>query len=189
MTFANVKSIMMSEGMVKQITSGGKVIWKAIEEVIQPILNLLPTATDTDRKTIYGGDYNGDGVNDGYRTGYRLSSSSGNPSSLSGMCCSGFISAKPGDILRIKGTVPKTGTASYVITYNSNNTKVAHQSIYQTSTPDWGNSSSVPWQSYADGVLTITLDSNFGTGFDSIRFSAGVIDANTVVTINQEITE
>lgn len=187
MIFANVKSLTILEGVVKQISCGGSVIWKAIEDVVETVVNLLPTATDTDRKTIFGGDYNGDGVNDGYITGKRLSSS-GSVATLTGMCASGFIPAQSGDILRIKGITPKTGTASYVITYNSSNTKVAHKSLYQTSS-GWGNTSNNPWQSYENGILQVTLDSNFGTGFNAIRFSAGVIDANTIVTINQEITD
>jgi len=104
------------------------------------------------------------------------------------MCASGFMPAKVGDVLRIKGIEPRTGTTSYVITYNSTNTKVAHASIAQRgSTPDdWRVTGCV--DSYENGILTITLDSaTFGTGFDSFRFSAGVIDENTIVTINQEI--
>ena len=183
MNFKTLKSLSIPEGIVTQISSGGKTFWSAAKEAIK---NLLPTATDTDRKTIYGGDYNGDGVNDGYITGKRLSSS-GSVSTLTGMCCSGFIPAKEGDILRIKGISPKSGTASYVITYNSSNNKIAHQSIYQGGS-DWSNSTSAPWQSYSNGVLTITLSSGyFGTGFDAIRFSAGVIDTDTIATINQEI--
>jgi hypothetical protein len=183
MIFTNVKSIIIPEGKVTQIASGNTIIWKSSESSGPSgpaYTNLLPLATDTDRKTIYNGC--------GYITGKRLSSS-GSVSTATGMCASGFIPAKEGDILRIKGTTPKTGTSSYVITYNSSNEKVAHKALYQNSVPEWVNSSSYPWQSYADGVLTITLDSNFGTGFDAIRFSAGVINSDTIVTINQEITD
>lgn len=185
MNFTTLKSLSIPEGIVTQISSGGKTFWSAVKEAIK---NLLPTATNTDRKTIFGGDYNGDGVNDGYITGKRLSSS-GSESTLAGMCCSGFITVKEGDILRIKGAYPKASTASYVITYNSSNTKIKHQTIYQNSSnTDWMNSSSAPWQSFSNGVLMVPLISDyFGTGFDAVRFSAGVIDANTIVAINQEI--
>lgn len=191
MDFSKVKSLIIPEGNVKQIVSSiDGIIWKTVENVVEPITNLLPLATDIDRNTIYGGDYNGDGVNDGYITGYRLSSSSGNPTSMAGMCCSGFIPAKSGDILRIKGITAKTGTASYVISYNSANTKVTHKGLGQTDSLEWTNDSNYPWQSYENGVLTVYLNSEyFGTNFDAIRFSAGIIDNNTIVTINQEITD
>lgn len=186
MDFSNLQALVIPEGEVTKIAVGDIILWEAIENVAE-IINWLPKATATDRKTIFGGDYNGDGKNDGYVTGKRLSSS-GSEATLTGMCCSGFIPAEPGDILRIKGTAPKTGTASYVITYNSSNTKVAHQGVYQDNNT-WVNSASSPWQKVENGVLQITLDSNFGTGFDAIRFSAGTIDANTIVTINQEIVD
>lgn len=182
--FTGVKAISIPEGVVKQIVlkSDGVILWKGGYK------NWLPEATTTDRKTIYGGDYNGDGTPDGYMTGRRLSSS-GSDTSQSGMCCSGFIPAKAGDILRFKNTKPKYGSASYVITYNSSNTKVAHQSIAQKKDgSDWSPPGIKSWQSNVDGILQITLDPNyFGTGFNAIRFSAGVISADTIVTINEEI--
>ena len=187
MDFSNLQALVIPEGEVTKIAVGDIILWEAIESVVE-IINWLPKATTTDRKTIFGGDYNGDGKNDGYVTGKRLSSS-GSESTQTGMCCSGFISAKSGDILRIKGTAPKTGTGSYVITYDSSNKKVAYQSVPQTSSGQWSSSTSYSWYSYKDDVLQITLDSNFGTGFDAIRFSAGTINANTIVTINQEIVD
>ena len=53
MIFANVKSITIPEGNVKQIALGSTILWKAVEET-SGYTNLLPSATDTDRKTIYG---------------------------------------------------------------------------------------------------------------------------------------
>ena len=143
--------------------------------------NLLPTAKDTDRKTIYDGD--------GYIEGYRLSSS-GSTSALANACTSGFISAQPGNVLRIKGIMPIQGTATqYVITYNSSNAVVKYQQIPdKDDNSDWGTSGVKTWYKYTDGVIEITLDStNFGTGFNAIRFSCGTITADTIVTINEEI--
>lgn len=152
--------------------------------------NKLSLATDTDRITIYGGDYNGDGVNDGYITGYRLTSSGGT-SALSNACASGFIPAKVGDVLRIKGITPIQGTASqYVITYNSSNTVVKHLGLRdKDDNSDWGTVTT-PWWKYENGIITITLESgSFGSDFNAIRFSAGIIDNNTIVTVNEEIVE
>jgi hypothetical protein len=92
MIFANVKSIIIPEGKVKQIKSGSILIWEKMEEIVVEIKNWLKYATTTDMTTIFGGDYDGDGVPDGYVTGRRLSSSGGE-SPLTGMCCSGFIEA------------------------------------------------------------------------------------------------
>lgn len=178
--FTGVKAIVIPEGVATKIVSGAKTLW----ERVAGITNLLPLATDLDRTTILNGV--------GYLTGYRLSSSTsvvGCAVALSGMCTSGFIPAQPGDILRIKGTLAKLGTASYVISFTSANEKVGYRSLaFNNSSLEWDNSSEHPWQSYANGILTIDLSSAyFGTGFDAVRFSAGTIDENTIVTINEEI--
>ena len=106
------------------------------------------------------------------------------------MCASGFIPCKEGDIVRIKNTKPKPGTASYLITYDSSNAKIAHKTFgHNSNNTDWtSNTSFGAHDSYKNGVLTITLSSEkYGTGFDSFRFSARTIDENTIVTVNEEI--
>ena len=71
MILANMKSLTIPEGKVKQISCNDNILWKVVEDVVETIKNLLPTATNTDRKTIFGGDYNGDGVNDEWRVAYK----------------------------------------------------------------------------------------------------------------------
>ena len=144
--------------------------------------NLLPTATDTDRKTIYGGDYNGDGVNDGYATGKRLSSSGGE-SAKDGCCCSGFISAKAGDVLRVKYADGVSGTSTYVIAYDNSNTKTNYKTTFVAGGL-W------PWNSTDPEVIyKATLTSaDFGDNFNAIRLS-GVFTDKTIITINEEIKE
>lgn len=174
MDFSSVKKIVIPEGEVKQIECNGVVLWKG------GYTNVLPLATDTDRKTIYQGK--------GYITGYRLSSSSGSLSANANMRTSGFISAKEGDVIRIKGISPRRGTPSYVITYNSNNTKIQYRSIPQHDDGTDYYDIVYDWYSYKNGIITIKLlSSYFGTGFNAFRFCAGVIDENTIVTINEEI--
>ena len=69
--------------------------------------NVIPTSKDTDGVTVYGADYNGDGANDGYLKSTRLSGSSGSTATAGELCCAtGFITAKVGDIVRIKGAFP-----------------------------------------------------------------------------------
>lgn len=148
--------------------------------------NLLPTAKAADRTTIYGGDYNGDGVADGYKEKTRLSGSSGLETTNSSydMISTGFIPAKDGDILRVRGYVMSTGsTASYIVAYNSSNTRTGGIGWYPTTGLD-------KYTYDADtNTFTVPLTaSNFGSGFDAIRFCCGSLD-NGIVTINQEIKE
>ena len=156
--FSTVKAITIPEGVVTKIVSGVQTLWQKAG-----FKNLLPLATDTDRKTIYNGI--------GYLPDYRLSSS-GSVSKAAGMFASVFITAVQGDILCIKGAVGAPSTTCYVISYNSSNTKVAHKQIAVVSgTGEWSNSAA--GQSYANGVLTIPLVStDYGTGFNAIRVSA-----------------
>lgn len=166
-------------------------LYKKTTEIVESVIgytNLLPTAKDTDRTTIYGSDYTGDGVNDGYLFNARLSSSgSVSTSNATGFSASGFIPAKEGDILRIKGSSPKTGVGAYVSSYNASNALVKAYALSQDgSPPDWVAKNAV---AYTDGILTVTLSSTyFGTGFDAIRFS-GIFDSTAIVTVNEEIKE
>jgi len=152
--------------------------------------NLLPNAVDTDGVTIYGGDYDGDGKPDGFLTDTRLSGSSGLPAvSSGGMCASGFIPASDGAVVRIKGTAPVTGVQSYLITYDSAMARLGNVGFGQ----DVGVWAPSAYQSdqvtYEDGILTVTLDSSvFGTGIAFVRVS-GHMDENTIITVNQEISE
>jgi len=152
--------------------------------------NLLPDAVDTDGVTIYGGDYDGDGKPDGFLTDTRLSGSSGLPAvSSGGMCASGFIPASDGAVVRIKGTAPVTGVQSYLITYDSAMARLGNVGFGQDVgvwTPSAYQSDQV---TYEDGILTVTLDSAvFGTGIAFVRVS-GHMDENTIITVNQEISE
>lgn len=162
--------------------------------------NRLPMATADDRTTIYGEDYNGDGVNDGYKKGTRLSGSSGLESTNDISCASGFIPATVGDIVRIKGFYGPSGVGTYMIAYSSANASTGKQEWPSQDDYDywWGNKvgSSVAADKLTWGtadknteIITVTLtEALFGSGFNAIRFS-GIIDENTIVTINEEIKE
>lgn len=185
---SDVTSLLVNNSNVYQVLLNGVAIWgeKA------GYTNLLPFATDTDGVTIYGGDYDGDGDNDGYKTATRLSGSSG--STVSGttalMCTSGFIPASDGAVIRIKGTLPVSGVASYIITYDSSMSRIAHWAILQ-GTSTWASviNTQTTFATFADDLLTVTLDSTqFGTGIAYIRFSCNM-DGDTIVTVNEEITE
>ena len=85
--FSAVKSVVIPEGKVKQISKDGVVLWKGGYK------NLVPLSVGTD-----GQIYNG-GL--GYKTGYRVRSG-GAEAAVSGSMCTGYIPYKKGDILRIK---------------------------------------------------------------------------------------
>ena len=146
--------------------------------------NVLPLAKETDRTTIY----NGKGYSDG---GKRLSSSgSESTTSVANNAITGFITdVKVGDVVRIKNFWCPQNVSDYVISYNSSNTKVNHKTFNAVGSEDKWSAGTETWYTVADGITTIVLtEANFGTGFDAIRFS-GVITADTIVTINQEIKE
>lgn len=178
MILKNVNKWVVLAGVVKKLICGGVTLW----QIADTIKNLLPTATDTDRKTVFNGI--------GYVSGKRLSSSSGAvSSSVASMCASGFIPAAVGDTVYIKGLKPVAGVAAYFITYNSANTKVAHKGFQQKNDGSaWSNANAVGYTyDEENNILVVSLTSaNFGTGFDAFRFS-GHMDENTIVTVNKEL--
>jgi len=164
--------------------------------------NVIPTSKDTDGVTVYGADYNGDGANDGYLKSTRLSGSSGSTATAGELCCAtGFITAKVGDIVRIKGAFPIEAVLTYVVSYDSSKTKINNQSFQQDvpgngDTPTWETPTGMnyshlgAWYTIEDDncvVLELTSD-NFGTGIEFIRFSGHITDS-TIITINEEIAE
>ena len=177
MIFKNVKTWAVLAGVVIKLTSAGVTLW----QIADTIKNLLPTATDTDRKTVFNGI--------GYVSGKRLSSSGAVSSSVASMCASCFIPAVIGDTVYIKDLKPVSGVTAYFITYNSANTKVKHQTLGQkTDGSAWSNANSVGYTyDEENNILVVSLTSvNFGTGFDAFRFS-GHMDENTIVTVNKEL--
>lgn len=139
--------------------------------VAERLVNLLPTATDTDRVTIYNGI--------GYYNGKRWSSSGGKITTGNATTSmTGFFDCKPGDILRVYNYTRQSGTAWYVITFNSNQTVVKCVGANGVS-PSGGYVA----PGYSETVLT---EAKYGN-FTSIRLSWGQFNADSIVTINQEI--
>lgn len=157
--------------------------------------NLLPEATNADRVTIYGGDYDGDGDNDGYKTWTRLVASTTEveedvSAGTNPMCVTGYIPAKPGDVIRIKGAAASSHYTARMMSFKQGqDAYVKSRDLYTNYNSegvwDWVTTGS---QTYADGILTIPLTpEDLGTDFDAIRFSAKAFDENTIVTVNEEI--
>ena len=160
--FSSVAGITIPEGMVKELTIGGLMFWRGA------IVNLLKYATDDDRVTIYNGI--------GYKQGVRLSASAGGitTGNAAAMCTSGYINAKPGDVLRIGNVkMNQAGTSGYVMAFDENNVMTGYKQL--------GVSTNL-----GTTYFEYPLDSEtYGDNFNAIRFSTGVIDETSIVTINQ----
>lgn len=169
--FENATAVTLNGKALKKLAVGAAVLWEKVEKLKG---NLLPYATDTDRKTIYNGI--------GYKPGVRLSSS-GSLSTVTtdtDMCTSGFIPAKAGDIVRIKNFSMNSWNA-YIIAYDASNAKTGYAQIHANYVDELDKTT-------ADYFCKETLTaSTYGSNFNAIRVS-GVFDADTIVTINEEIT-
>lgn len=127
--------------------------------------NLLPLAVDTDLSTIY---------NDvGYKTDTRLASTGG-AYSYNNLCTTGFIPVTVGDIVRITGITHSAVSEENFLGFNSKGEL--------TGAPLILNYPANP----SDREVVLTEDI-FSADIRYIRFSAGTIDENTIVTVNEEI--
>ena len=167
--FSKVKQIIIPEGKANKITrdSDGTVLWKSGPK------NWLPLSTEADGKTIYNNGL-------GYKSGTRLNSSASEVT-LAGYGVCGYIPAKAGDIVRIKGVTwnSSTQTGSYFWTFDSSFTRMkAARPI--TSSQDVIASVDV------NGVLVVELVS-YNTSVRYIRLSAYGLGADTIITVNEEI--
>ena len=125
--------------------------------------NVLPLAIDTD-----GSIYNGTG----YKNGYRLNSGA-TVKEASGQGHTGFIKVTNGDTVRMKNYARGTEGYDYIHYFNASFTRVNSVQPTDHFAPD------------ANGMYTIVINSDCVY----IRISAGEFTKNTIVTINEEITE
>jgi hypothetical protein len=106
----------------------------------------------------------------GYRTSCRINSVF-DEIAVNGMCCTGFISVTPGDVIRVKNVTLSGSATSYLVTYTNTGGEYTTLDIGALGQPD------------ANGVYTYTIPASTG----AIRLSVGVIDETSVLTINQPI--
>lgn len=132
-------------------------------EVGPAYTNVLPLSIDTD-----GSIYN----DAGYMNGYRLNSSAA-VKEQSGCGHTGFIKVKNGDTVRIKNYSQCQNGYGYVHYFDKSFTKVNTSQPSDNFVPD------------ANGMLTLVINSNC----EYIRLSLGEFTENTIITVNQEITE
>lgn len=176
MDFTGVSAVAIPEGNVLRILCGTEVLW----EKPSSYTNQVPISIDTD-----GNVYNGTG----YKNGYRLSSSGGE-SEAAYCAVTGFIKAKAGDTIRIKGYqwVGSGQSTCYIGTYDENFAKV-----YMGNAIGSYHTATIIESSAYDattGINTIVLKS--GVSYEYIRLSVFYSDhadgANLIVTINEPIT-
>lgn len=185
--FTGVKSVTIPEGVVKQITrkSDGTVLFKS------GYTNQVPRSLSSGGGSIYNGT--------GYKNGYRLSSN-GSEKSQNNSTVTGFIPAKPGDVIRMKGVTWGTSESNgycYILYAGSDFKNVFTINKYRQDTAN-NNMSNFTDKSKVDlttsgiftdsnGVTTFIVNFNTTINYTYIRISAEGNGANMIVTVNEEI--
>ena len=172
-------AVTVTNGVINIASVTGNIVITAVAEevaVTPSYTNLLPSAIDTD-----GTPYNG-GL--GYIEGYRLSGSSATGvSKLAGCCASGYMPiSSTQDVIRIKNVelYETDVTANRLTFYNSSKTKLYEVTSFHSN----------PGVTVNDGVYSAKPQYwENTTSVAYFRFSAGVISDDTIVTVNEEITE
>lgn len=188
---STLKSLKIPQGTVTKIVSGGVTLWEFISNVFK---NWVPYSLSSDGKTIYN--------TTGYKDGYRLSSS-GSEKTQTDSVLTGFIPAKPGDVIRMKGVrwgsaqssgycylayYTSTGSTP-VFTINKFKEDTANNNISNAS-----NSSNIDYTTsgvFTDekGVTTFQINFKTAINYSYIRINATGKGADMIVSINQEIPD
>lgn len=164
MDFSNVKKISIDAGEVKQIAINGVVVWKGYT-------NLVPTSIDTDGKVFNGV---------GYKDNSRLNSSAA-VVNLSGYTVSGYIKAKAGDVIRVKGLKWDSTVESGCYFWNFNS-KFEKQKDKRPSS----GSADINYSIGNNGELVFKIES-YADYCEYIRISGYGSGADMIITVNEEI--
>lgn len=131
--------------------------------------NKLPLAVVSGGGAIYNGT--------GYKNGYRLNSSA-TEKQQDGCGHTGFISAKQGDIIRIKNIPACTQGYGYLHYFNANYEHAHYVALTNQFVED------------ANGISSFTIPVHTdNAAVAKIRLSYGTMSADSIITINEEITE
>lgn len=141
-----------------------------VGETVVEIINQIPISTDASGNLFVG--TNGE---KGYKTGFRLSTSTGNETSTAGVEVTGFIPVKKNDTIYIKGITFGASNGSHAIVYyDSSKARVGGGYIGTL---------------FGKGVNGEIASVKITTDCAFIRISADVINADSILTVNQPITE
>ena len=150
--------------------------------------NMIPLSINSD-----GSEYVGANGEDGYKTDTRLNSSSvESTSNATGYCVTGFIPVKPGDVIYFKNVNYTPGTSdsgAYIASYDSTYTKINSTTVQSGSLTE-GHSAYKPVTTYSDTGYIESVTLSDGTlPYAYIRISAKGINADSIITVNEPITE
>ena len=131
--------------------------------------NVLPLAINSDGTLFVGA--NGE---KGYKTGCRISSS-GVEKDSDRNNCTGFISCKAGDIVRMKNITIETTGYSQVYFFSAAFAKVS------------GVVALGDLQADSNGVYSLTVPDNVAGAY--MRITVGTFTSDSIITVNEEITD
>lgn len=181
--FSTMKELSVNGISLRRLSIDDTIVWR------DGIFNWVPVSRDTD-----GSFYNGIG----YIEGYRLSSS-GSLKAQANTVATGFIPAKFGDTIRMKGVIWGSTVSdgySYITFYDNNFSLLATVNLHQTSN-DSGvsniSSDSIISKTNSsiltddNGVTTFNIVFKKTIPFNYIRISATGAGENMIVTVNEKI--
>ncbi len=180
--FSTMKELSIDGINLRRLSIDDIIVWR------DGIFNWVPVSRDTD-----GSFYNGVG----YTEGYRLSSS-GELKAQANTVATGFIPAKFGDTIRMKGAVWGTtvsGGYSYIAFYDNNFSLLATVNLYQTANESGVSNVSSDYISKTNssiltddnGVTTFNIVFKATIPVNYIRISATGTGENMIVTVNEKI--
>jgi hypothetical protein len=177
--------VSVSGGTINIASVTGNIVITAVatETVATPSYkNWLPLSVDANGNDFVGTHEKG---GDGYEYGFRISASSGSQSVEDGVYCSGFIPISGiNDVVRIANITLHAGSVSNrnnVVFYGADKTYVIGKGG-----PVGAFDSFVKVE---NGIYRFSASSLTASDVSFFRFSCGGITDETVVTINEEITD
>ena len=179
--FSTIKQLSIDNIELRRLLIDDTLVWR------DGMFNWVPVSKDTD-----GSIYNGTG----YQEGYRLSSS-GALKAQKNAVATGFIPAKYGDVIRMKGVTWGTTVSgySYIIFYDENFSPLATINRFgmdgDNGVSNIGssaiNASASSILTDSDGVTTFNIAFKTNLPFKYIRISATGAGADMIVTVNEPI--
>ena len=125
-----------------------------------------------------GGEYVGANGEDGYNPGFRISSS-GTEKAAEGYACTGFIPVAKGDTIRVKNATQITNIndgSGYSVAY-----------FYDASYAKVNGAVYLKDATYTNGIASFTVPDTANLAL--FRVTLKGVSANTIITVNEEITE
>ena len=160
-------------------------IYSYMEQLVTPYTNQIPLSVNSDG-TIFVGEK---GEN-GYIANTRLTFSTGDCTTNAGSAVTGFIRVKTGDTVRIKGmTIVSGGTSvnTGMVIYKSNFSRI--EGITEKYFSTFGYLITDVATDSAGTVMSFKVHDKYNNGITYLRFCTDDLNADSVITINEEITE